>query len=89
MIKDLLTDSVITVEGAIDRLETGICHLEFTKADGTLRSMWATRCLAHVPDERTPRGDVSKTKSNKVVPVFDLEINEWRSFSRDRLLTIG
>jgi hypothetical protein len=73
-------------------------EVEFTKSDGTVRTM---RCTLN--DEKLPPpvavtgpvdGIVVETKQRKKpgeesIRVFDLDKNEWRSFRFDRLLKIG
>ena len=66
-------------------LESAIATVIFTKADGTLRQM---RCTLH-PERLPPvTGDfkVSGRKANdEVLSVFDLEMQDWRSFRIDSI----
>lgn len=63
-----------------NKLNTGIYNIQFTKLDGAIRDMIATRKLDEIPEEQHP-----KTFSNEItddassVPVFDLKVCGWRS----------
>lgn len=52
----------------------------FTKKDGTLRTMHCTRNVSLIPVEKHPKGS-SKQESTSSLSAFDLEINDWRSFT--------
>ena len=60
----------------------------FTKADGTERTMRATLNSALIPaDENSEAEKLETTVPTPVYHqrVFDLDINQWRSFRWDRL----
>jgi len=67
----------------------------FTKKDGTLRQMKATTNMALIPEEKHPK-KVDETDPNykprkvneNIVPIFDVEKMEWRSFDQHTLITI-
>lgn len=70
----------------------GEVHLEFTKADGTLRKMKGTRnhyVLKEILGESAKdsyKEEIDSKHNN--VTVFDLEKNAFRSFKVDRLKSI-
>lgn len=59
--------------------------IEFTKKDGTLRTMKVTTKPNLIPEEFTPKG--TKAHSDDVQPVFDLDENHWKSFRWDSLIS--
>lgn len=63
---EYLSDNAITVR--------------FTKKDGTERSMFCTRNLGLIPEEHQPKTNIETSKTDNV-RVYDLVINEWRSFN--------
>jgi len=67
-------------------LKEAIHFITFEKADGTERVLKGTRDMRFVPEDQQPKnnGDVAY-ESETVVRVFDLSINEWRSFNIDRV----
>lgn len=56
-----------------------VCNIEFNKSDGTLRKMRATRMSAYIPADKAPKNEPNEERVLKVVPVFDLDLMEWRS----------
>lgn len=61
-------------------------RVTFTKADGTDRVMLCTRNAQTIAEVYTPeekKTDRTRTTPDGVLPVFDLEKNEWRSFKLD------
>jgi hypothetical protein len=63
--------------------------ITFTKTDGSLREMNCTLSENHIPSENMPKGDGSGRKHNSdSQAVFDLGINEWRSFRWDSIKKI-
>jgi hypothetical protein len=50
----------------------------FIKKDGTERTMKCTRNLKLIPEDKHPKG--VKKETGDVLPVFDLDKNDWRSF---------
>lgn len=53
-------------------------RVEFTKVDGTHRSMLCTRNFVDIPDSHKPSGE-GKKQNDAVLGVFDLEKQSWRS----------
>lgn len=72
-----------------DLLHTGPCMVQFTKVDGTKRTMKCTLAESLIP----PPTGAKKTERTKpvnedVLAVWDLEKFGWRSFRLDTLLEI-
>lgn len=74
-------------------LKESIIVIDFEKKDGTIRSMRCTLMEQFLP---TPSAyvptDAPKRKENPdVLAVWDLDINNWRSFRYDsiRAITVG
>ena len=61
-------------------------RITFKKKDGSLRVMICTRDLSLIPPDKHPKGTGKVNYSS--MPVFDLEKNNWRSFSLDSLIDI-
>ena len=59
----------------------------FTKKDGTEREMICTINHHYIPDEKQPKG-LGKAKSEDALAVFDIELNEWRSFRYDAVKSV-
>jgi hypothetical protein len=49
--------------------------------------MWCTLSESKIPSEFAPKGS-EKTKSDEVLPVFDIENDGWRSFRWDSIKKI-
>jgi hypothetical protein len=62
-------------------------NVTFTKKDGTSRNMHCTRDFSKIPADMIPTGTGVKTTGD-AVQVFDLTINEWRSFKTSTLTHI-
>lgn len=62
-------------------LGSGVYNLEFTKLDGTIRKMQATRATEFIPGDKHkhPKTNRKIRDEQTAVPVFDTELNEWRS----------
>jgi len=70
-----------------DVLRSDVLTVNFEKKDGTLREMRCTLMESKIPNEKKPNG-VGKSKSDDVLPVFDVEKQEWRSFRFDSVRKI-
>lgn len=81
-----------TREQLSELLRTGECVVEFTKVDGTVRSMSCTLSDALIPPA-LPKvladGEVAKVKKPNpdVFSVWCLEKKEWRSFRFANLIS--
>lgn len=53
-------------------------RVEFTKVDGTHRSMVCTKNINNIPATSMPTG-TGKKANDTVISVFDLEKTAWRS----------
>jgi hypothetical protein len=70
----------------LDRYLKGRARVVFMKKDGSVREMICTTNLALVPADLHPKGS-GKFNIN-VQRVFDLELNEWRSFYKSYLMSV-
>lgn len=59
---------------------------EFEKRDGTIRKMVATMVPSSIPEEKHPKG-VKSYDRTKIARVFDTEKSDWRTISKDRLIS--
>jgi hypothetical protein len=75
-------------EKLVRALNNNICNVEFIKKNGESRAMKATRHLGTIPIDFHPKGISYASENEEVVKVFDLGINEWRSFRVDSLVKI-
>tara|TARA_B110000238_G_scaffold194804_1_gene233146 strand:+ start:82 stop:348 length:267 start_codon:yes stop_codon:yes gene_type:complete len=76
----------------VDTLREGVVNLSFTKVkDGEVRKMRATLVSEQIPQDKMPKTDANaNTEKNQVaVRVFDLDLQDWRSFRVDSLLTFN
>lgn len=81
---ELADDDVVNIK---KMLNEGPCLVQFTKVDGTKRTMKCTLSDAYLPF--TDPNKVSVKKHNPdVLAVWDLEKFAWRSFRYDTLLEI-
>lgn len=71
-----------------EALKANVAEVRFTKSDGTERIMKCTlrEDLVTAYQKKTDR---VKEKNLDVVPVFDVEKNEWRSFRVDSVQSIS
>lgn len=80
----------MTYEEIVNTLRKGVVNLSFTKVkDGGVREMKATLVSDMIPADKMPKTDANaNTEKNQIaVRVFDLDLNDWRSFRVDSLLT--
>jgi len=66
------------------QLNEGWARVEFTKVDGSNRSMLCTRNFAEIPESQVPHG-TGKKPNDSVLGVFDLEKQAWRSIRIDNI----
>jgi hypothetical protein len=75
-------------ESIIEHLSKGEVELQFTKADGSIRKMLATRSNELIPIVHQPKDSKSTNTENlDIVKCFDLENDGWRSFRVDSLIS--
>ena len=70
-----------------NKLLNGIVALEFTKSDGSDRKMCCTLLESEIPQEKKPK-NTGKRENAKVLSVFDLEKQDWRSFKMESLKSV-
>jgi len=66
-----------------------IVIVTFSKKDGTLRTIRGTQDPTRIPFYKTP--DSSKRDNmttSSACPIFDLDLQEWRSFRWDSIINI-
>ena len=82
----------LTREEILNVLRENTVNLSFTKVkDGEVRQMKATLVSDKIPTDKMPKTDANENlkKNQTAVRVFDLDLNEWRSFRVDSLLTFN
>ena len=82
----------MTYQEIVDTLREGVVNLSFTKVkDGAVREMRATLVSDQIPSDKMPKTDANaNTEKNQLaVRVFDLDLQDWRSFRVDSLLTFN
>ena len=72
----------------LENLRSKICEVVFTKANGEERLMECTLMESEIPAEMMPKTDGNVVSSDRpanleVIRVFDVGINQWRSFRID------
>lgn len=83
---DLTRDEMLTA------LREGTVSLSFQKVkDGRVREMNATLAQDKIPADRLPKsGTVDQSVGgDATLRVFDMDIQEWRSFRVDNVLTFA
>ena len=82
----------MTYSEIVNTLCEGVVNLSFTKVkDGAVREMRATLVSDQIPADKMPKTDANaNTEKNQLaVRVFDLDLQDWRSFRVDSLLTFN
>jgi hypothetical protein len=74
---------------AKEQLHEGTVRVVFTKKDGTEREMLATLHDGSIPEEAKPKTEGGTTYSEDALRVFDVEVQEWRSFRWDSIKQFG
>ena len=67
-------------------LNSGLCQVTFTKKDGTERTITGTTNIDLIPEDKKPK-NVDRVHSVDVQPIYDIELEEWRSFRWDSVLS--
>lgn len=75
------------LQDVIDGLSNGIIEITFEKSDKTERVMKATRSPTFIAADKVPADLKPATVLDKSVRVFDVDLQEWRSFNTNKLLT--
>jgi len=88
------TDRHIIRDWVRNLLHSTEATVTFVKSDGTVRDMRCTLNWNSIPADHQPKPvDLTEAKQRKApseesLRVFDLDLNEWRSFRFDRLQRI-
>jgi hypothetical protein len=85
-------ENEMTYDEIINTLRESVVNLSFTKVkDGEVRNMKATLVSDMIPADKMPKTDANANleKNQVAVRVFDLDLNDWRSFRVDSLLTFS
>ena len=72
---------------ALEILAAGAALVTFTKKDGTLRTMRATRCPDLLPPGAVQGTDRRKDQGG-LIAVFDLDAQAWKGFFFHNLVAI-
>jgi len=85
----------ITKQELVEKLQTEIVQLRFTKADGTERLIVCTKKSSDIPEEFHPKTDkvVRLDENGNVVEsdnitVWDIENQGWRSFNFTKVIEV-
>jgi hypothetical protein len=70
------------------KLKAGVLNVTFTKVDGSSRNMRCTLNDTYLPEQFRGKGGIL-TEGANVIRVYDLDINEWRSFRVDSVTNLG
>jgi hypothetical protein len=76
---------------ALDTLKQfkGYLRVTFVKADGSLRKLRGTMNLELMPKEWRDRRYEHKAGRVNATAIFDLDIEEWRSFRNDSIVEVN
>ena len=90
-IKDTWTDNDWNkfTEWLTSMLHIGPATVTFTKADGTDRVMLCTLEEDKLPKVEIKEGAKTRKESTTSMRVFDLEKNEWRSFTLKKVKQVN
>lgn len=83
---------MLSYDEIVNTLRESVVDLSFTKVkDGEVRQMKATLVSDKIPSDKMPKTDANENlkKNQTAVRVFDLDLNDWRSFRVDSLLTFN
>ena len=67
-----------------DAISNGFARFTYYKKDGTTRTALGTRSPLLIPADKAPKCPQDNNEweeRDKVIPYFDLDKNEWRSFN--------
>jgi len=73
-------------EEILPYLHSGLCRITFTKKDGTERTITGTLMRDLIPEDKQPKG-TDRVHSTEVQPVYEVDLDEWRSFRWDSVLS--
>lgn len=73
----------------VQQLGTGIATVDFTKVDGTPRTMNCTLQMDLIPEDKRPKEaevvEIKQGKAPEACRVFDVDKQDWRSFRWDSI----
>ena len=64
-----------------------VVRIKFHKKNGGTRTIIGTAWETMMPEEKRPNGN-GQANYFRAYPVFDLNLQDWRSFSPDNVLSI-
>lgn len=85
----------VTLEQLIEAFKDGKVNFEFEKLDGSLRKMTGTLHEDYLPPEYVDKSIANATESRDAkkqltaLAVWDLDLDDWRSFCLSRLKTLN
>jgi hypothetical protein len=79
---------MFTFDSIYEQLKAGRCRVTFTKVDGTDRTMNCTLKDEMLPEQYRGKGTIL-TEGSNVIRVYDLDLNEWRSFRVDSVKNVS
>lgn len=87
-------DNIALREALKKMFSVGAHSLQFTKKDGTVRDMIATRDPALMPFETyekwlVPNVDKPRKESETSLPVYEIAVEGFRSFGLDSLIHVN
>ncbi len=72
------------------KLNNGVYNMEFTKLDGAIRNMIATRMADKIPEDQQPKkGWTVVDDTVTAVAVFDLQVCGWRSVRPESVISMN
>ena len=66
-------------------LQSTEVQVTFVKADGTVRNMRCTLDIGRMPLQNIQVHESTESRDSETQRVFDLDLQQWRSFRYDRL----
>jgi hypothetical protein len=84
----MLLESEFTPENVNKLLSEGIITVTFGKMDGTERVMRCTLNPNYIPLDKMPKTNKDKDPGSNTIPVWDMDVEGWRSFRVDSIITI-
>lgn len=67
-------------------LHDGVINVKFTKSDGEIRDMRCTQNGDLIQKDKLPTNSDTSFDLTDLIRVFDVDIDEWRSFKPSRVI---
>lgn len=85
-----MTNPVYTKDYINGLLNESEITVKFTKKNGEERIMRCTKVFDKIPEDMRPKEDSKRKVSEEsdAIAVFDLDINQWRSFNVGNILEV-